>query len=310
MKKTNFWKSLAMAVVALVSIFATSCSEEEIKFNGSDVVIPDPVVLPDAKAILSITVVDLEGGKTVGIVKTKDVTTSIGTSIEVECPENDGYTKAKAITVQIPSIEKGQTVVIPVTFYVVTLESAFSDLMEEATIQERPLVDSDNVELINHHELTFINENGWTDGVYTNTEANAVVSTARFGKYYTGYHYTTESIASRVLEHETTIEELLSYGMIFDEGIYEEEVVIPGLHIFTHEVVIQEIHIMEITLKNHAGDELFTATALKAGAVLVNGSATPITHNDPTHDDNSHDNSHGHGSGSNAGGGYGENTGE
>ena len=306
MKKKNFWRGLAMATVALVSVFATSCSEEEIKIEGGDIEVPPTVVLPDAKAIISITVVDLEAGKTVGTVQTKDVTTSIGASYTVECPENAGYTKAKNIIVQIPSIEKGQTVVIPVTFYVVTLESAFEELIEESTIEETVLEGVDN---ILYNNLTFINKNGWTDGVYTNTESEAVVSTALFGNYYTGYHYISE-VSSRALEHETTVEELLKHGLEFEVGEYEEDVVIPGLHIFTHEPVVQEIHISELTLKDHTGEVIFVAKTQKAGNVIIKGEATPITHDAPGHDAPGHDDGHGHGNSNNAGGGIGENNGE
>ena len=307
MKKTNFWKGLTMAAVALVSVFATSCSEEEIKINGGDVDVDVPTItLPDAKAIISITVVDLEAGKTVGVVQTKDVTSAIGSSYTVECPENEGYTTANDITVQIPSIEKGQTIVIPVTFYVVTLDSAFEDLIEESTVEETVLEGEENI-LTN--TLTFINKNGWVDGVYTNTEANEVTSTAVFGNYFTGYNYI--AVSSRATEHQTSIEELMAHGLVFEVGEYEEEVTIPGYSIYTLEPIVQEIRISEIVLKDKSGEVIFKATAKKAGAVTINGSATSIKHDAPGHDEPGHDDGHGHGHGNsnNAGGGTGSDNG-
>ena len=303
MKKTNFWKGLTLAAVALVSVFATSCSEEELKINGPEV---PTVVLPAAKASVSISVVDLEAGKLVGTVKNLDVTTSIGQSVEVACPENDGYTKAKSVFVEVPAIEKGQSVVIPVTFYVVTLNSAYADLMEEVTMEYDDKVGE---EYILYNELTFINKNGWVDGVYTNTKNEAVEEIAYFGNCLSGFHY--ESTDSRVVEHETSIEELLAAGMVFDKGVHEELVKISGMHIFTHSKVLQKIHISEIVLKDHTGEVIFEFTAQRAGDVLIEGSETPITHDAPGHDapghDNGHDNGHGNG---NAGGGEGNDAGE
>ena len=300
MKKTNFWKGLTLAAVALVSVFATSCSEEELKINGPEV---PTVVLPAAKASVSISVVDLEAGKLVGTVKNLDVTTSIGQSVEVACPENDGYTKAKSVVVEVPAIEKGQSVVIPVTFYVVTLNSAYADLMDEVTME---VTEKEGEEYILHNELTFINKNGWVDGVYTNTNNEAVEEIAYFGNYLIGYHYV--STDSRVVEHETSIEELLAAGMVFDKGIYEELVKISGLHIFTHEKVVQEIHITDVVLKDHTGEVIFAFTAQRAGNVILEGSETPITHDAPGHDAPGH--GHGHGNGNNAGGGEGNDAGE
>ena len=53
MKKTSFLKGLAMAAVALVCAFTTSCSEEELKINGSQ------ITLPKASATLTVAIVDL-----------------------------------------------------------------------------------------------------------------------------------------------------------------------------------------------------------------------------------------------------------
>ena len=296
MKKTNFWKGLALATVALVSVFSTSCSKEELNINGVE--IPEQV-LPAAKASVSISVVDLEAGQIIGKVKNIDATSAIGSSITVQCPTNEGYTTAKDIVVEIPAIEKGQSVVIPVTFYVVTMESAYAEVMEESIIEHT--VTSATL----YNELTFINENGWVDGVYTNTEAENVTSVARFGNYLTGYKFV--SVASRAA---TTLEELLQFGLVFSKGIYEETVLIPAMHIFTHAKVTQEIYITESVLKNKKGEIILGFQSQQAGNVIIEGSSTPITHDAPGHDDSHAGHGHGHGSNSNAGGGIGGNEGE
>ena len=133
MRTKNFFKGLAVAAVALVGVFATSCSEEELNFNGkpSTPVTPDPVVLPDGVAYAAISVVDLGDmglGSKVLYTDTKDVTALDGT--EIECPDFDDmedYVIPAAQKISVPTpLLNGQTVTIPVTFYVVKTTSAFA----------------------------------------------------------------------------------------------------------------------------------------------------------------------------------------
>ena len=133
MRTKNFFKGLAVAAVALVGVFATSCSEEELNFNGtpSTPVTPDPVVLPDGVAYAAISVVDLGDmglGSKVLTTEMKDVTGLDGT--EIECPDFDGmenYVIPAAQKISVPTpLSAGQTVTIPMTFYVVKTESAFA----------------------------------------------------------------------------------------------------------------------------------------------------------------------------------------
>ena len=299
MKKANFLKVCAFAAVAL---FATSCSEETLDINGGSINVPE-FTLPAPTASISVTVVDLEAGKIVGKVTTVDATAAIGSTMTVNCPANEGYTKAAAIEVAVPTLQKGQAINIPVTFYVVKLESAYADLMEEVVLS---YTDKEGEEYILYNELTFINENGWKDGSYTNTNEETVEKIAYFGNYLTGFHF--EEATSRAIEHETSIEELLAAGMVFDKGIYEELVKISGLHIFTHSKVVQEIHISDIVLKNHKGEVIYSFTAQRAGNVITVGFETPITHDAPGHDAPGH--GHDHGNNNNAGGGIGGNEGE
>ena len=143
MKKTNFLKGLAMAAIALVSVFTTSCSEEELSIKGANVTIPEAA---PAKVQLAISVVDLQNSKTLAQT-IEDVTGKMGTTYSVACPafaEKSQYTTTKNIEVQVPTIEKGQAVIIPVTFYVVSLNSALKDAMEDSEV-----VADENAEVIN-----------------------------------------------------------------------------------------------------------------------------------------------------------------
>ncbi len=135
MRTKNFFKGLAVAAVALVGVFATSCSEEELNFNGtpSTPVTPDPVVLPDGVAYAAISVVDLGDlglGSKVLYTGIKDVTGLDGT--EIECPDFDDmedYVIPAAQKISVPTtLQKGQSVTIPMTFYVVKTESAFAQV--------------------------------------------------------------------------------------------------------------------------------------------------------------------------------------
>ena len=136
MRTKNFFKGLAVAAVALVGVFATSCSEEELNLNGTIKGSPvDPVTpteLPDGVAYAAISVVDLGDlglGSKVLYTGTKDVTALDGT--EIECPDFDGmeeYVIPAAQKISVPTLQKGQSVTIPMTFYVVKTTSAFAQV--------------------------------------------------------------------------------------------------------------------------------------------------------------------------------------
>ena len=134
MRTKNFFKGLAVAAVALVGVFATSCSEEELNLNGTINGTPvdpyTPTELPDGVAYAAISVVDLGDlglGSKVLYTETKDVTALNGT--EIECPDFDGmeeYVIPAAQKISVPTLSKGQSVTIPMTFYVVKTTSAFA----------------------------------------------------------------------------------------------------------------------------------------------------------------------------------------
>ena len=127
MRTKNFFKGLAVAAVALVGAFATSCSEENLNVTATG----SEVELPAAKATAIITVVDM-GDMGIAPVTlqtiTMDITDCIGQNKTFDCPQIEGYTVAASQTITIPSLEKGQTFSCPVTFYVAKFSSLFADV--------------------------------------------------------------------------------------------------------------------------------------------------------------------------------------
>lgn len=135
MRTKNFFKGLAVAAVALVGVFATSCSEEELNFNGTPSTPQEQTPhtqLPAGAAYAAISVVDLGDmglGSKVLYTETKDVTALNGT--EIECPDFEGmeeYVIPAAQKISVPTLSAGQTVTIPMTFYVVKTTSAFAQV--------------------------------------------------------------------------------------------------------------------------------------------------------------------------------------
>lgn len=185
MKKTNFLKGMAMAAIALVSVFTTSCSEEELSIKGADVTIPE---LAEPVASVSISVVDFEKGALLQTT-TVDVSKKIGQSYDVECPSLDGFTTAKSVTITIPNIAKGQAIVIPVTFYVVPVGSAVEEIVEQlgGNLEVDESIELEDEEL----EAPTANIAANEEGAFVNDGEEAIVLKATFS-YYTGYELYTE----------------------------------------------------------------------------------------------------------------------
>lgn len=228
MKKTNFLKGLAMAAVALVSVFATSCSEEELSIKGADVTIPE---LAAPVATVSVSVVDFEKG---ALLQTTNVNASenIGGTLTVNCPSLDGFTTAKSVTITIPNIAKGQAIVIPVTFYVVPVGSAVEKFVEQ--LGGNLKVD-ESIELEDEVlEAPSANITANEEGAFVNDGEEAIVLKATFS-YYTGYELYTEgkSISAAdlaklqpVLVTETYEYQMAPNTIITFDPTQEKEVVI------------------------------------------------------------------------------------
>lgn len=154
MRTKNFFKGLAVAAVALVGVFATSCSEEELNVDTNGNWTPvDKTELPAASASIALSVVDLgDAGVDAKVLYTEtlDATAKIGQSMTIECPAEkydadlSVYTVAAAQTINIPAIQQGQAVVIPVTFYVTKLTSAYASVIcEEKSYEEMEAIEQE-----------------------------------------------------------------------------------------------------------------------------------------------------------------------
>ncbi len=276
MKKTNFLKGLAMAAIALVSVFTTSCSEEELSIKGAEPVKPAPAVVQ-----LAINVVDLDNSKTLAQ-KMEDVTTKMGTTYSVACPDfagKDQYTTTENINVQVPTISEGQAVVIPVTFYVVHLNSALKDAMENAA----PVADNSVPSKVKEPEATATGSLPIENNVITN-EGDENVTVQVSIPYVSGYEYRTSS--------KSIADDF--QNLKFTNLIWKQDVIVPAGHM-VEIVATQEI--VPVILKVVVGEEVVEVPLWEAKELVVKTPATSIGHG--------HDHDHGHGNG-NAGGGEGQ----
>ena len=278
MKKTSFLKGLAMAAVAMVCAFTTSCSEEELKINGS------VIQLPKAAASLTVSVVDLEAGETLSV-KTTDVTSAMGTDYEVVCPEITGYTTAKSVTVNIPKVADGQAVNVPVTFYVVKLSSAYAEILASIDWANGKEVETaeEEIKALNDAE-DFINETAYDKketaefNILTDKEFIAIV----------------ESKAAN------TIAGVLGEMMKFQTKKATVDLLIaPWCQAVVK--VMQKINIKEYTAEYNGKTETFTAKEAGPAYFSAVYSVIPGKEHDFAH--NNHGHGHGHGGSSNAGGG-------
>lgn len=273
MKKTNFLKGLAMVAIALVSVFTTSCSEEELSIKGAEPVKPAPAVVQ-----LAINVVDLDNSKTLAQ-KMEDVTTKMGTTYSVACPDfagKDQYTTTENINVQVPTISEGQAVVIPVTFYVVHLNSALKDAMENAA----PVEDNSVAPKVEEPEATATGSLPIENNVITN-EGDENVTVQVSIPYVSGYEYRTSS--------KSIADDF--QNLKFTNLIWKQDVIVPAGYMV--EIVARQ-EIVPVILKVVVGEEVVEVPLWEAKELVVETPATSIGHG--------HDHDHGHGNG-NAGGG-------
>ena len=310
MKKTNFLKGLALAAVALVCGFATSCSEEELSIKGNQT----EIKLPAASASVSISVVDLEAGKLVGNVSTIDATSAIGSTLTVECPAVVGYTVAAPVEVAIPALKEGQSVNVPVTFYVVSLEHALAELIDN-TYFTFPA--GSEVEITETNAAIVNKSNNWNGYSIANTNEDVLYVWAEY-EYKSGWEFVSEVEAEEETEEvatsraaETSIIELLKLHTPYKSSVGN------GWHV--NSMISLNVNATQYIREGVA--QLIDRETQKPVATFVgkkydfdfSWAESPITH-DNGHDAPSHDNSHNghdHGGNSNAGGGIGgDNAGE
>ena len=209
MKKTIFWKGLAFAAVALFGVFATSCSEEELKIQGGTIEIPEVPELAEPVASVAITVLDFENTEVVKY-EVRDISDKIGQSFALSCPTIAGYTVANDVTITVPSIQKGQAIVIPVTFYVVPLGSAIQDIVNE--LGGSLPVDPEAETVVEELDVTAKGALAIEEGVIVN-DGDVAVEMEISIPYKSGYEYRSadsRSIASNLstLKAETKIHKM------------------------------------------------------------------------------------------------------
>ena len=278
MKKTSFLKGLTMAAVAMVCAFTTSCSEEELKINGSD------IQLPAASASLTVSVVDLERSEVLSV-KTTDVTSAMGTDYTVECPTIEGYTTANAVTVNIPKVAAGQAVNIPVTFYVVKLSSAYAEILKTLEVVDgtKKFIEPEEV-VANNDAEDFINKTAYDKEV-----------TAEF-TYKSGreYYVAAESKAAN------TIAGILGEMMKFKTKTAKLDwTIAPWCQAAVK--ASQKFYTEKYTATYQGEEEEFLLVTASDLLVEVAFSVIPGYEHDYTH--NNHGHGHGHGDNGNAGGG-------
>lgn len=264
MKKTNFLKGLAMAAIALVSVFTTSCSEEELSIKGAE------IKLPAAAASVTLSVVDLEAGELLKT-ETLDATANIGKEMTLTCPTINGYTTAKSVTVTIPNIKDGQAVNVPVTFYVVNINSAFAGMVQDMEVVETEEAESKNIPV-----------NG-----FENDSDVDVKKTFEY-KIKTGEEFVSFTRVAN--DAEEILREKLKFG---EETKTTKEYTIPAKQALTLTI---EQAFETVTYETYYQNEKIYVTVLKAGNVTIDGSLEWM-------EGHGHDHGHDHGGSNNSGGG-------
>lgn len=326
MRTKNFFKGLAVAAVALVGVFATSCSEEELNVQGNiigdPVIHPDPTVLPDGIAYAVVSVVDLgDMGASSKVLKTEvqDVTGK-GAGYEIVCPDFDGqeaYVIPAAQKIDVPALEKGQSLSIPLTFYVVKTTSVFANVEFNA---------DEPVEWGNDPETGF--DYIMSSVTYTGNEANAngtdviynkkLQNTSNYWKditfkyevpysYFTkALNYSTEAPTARA--NATTAEEIVKAyieNMISDPEVNPTEDTWIGQTTFYQvysmayvTFIVDSFYKKPVYEVVYNGESVYVTLEMISGRMAYPGVQAAI----PGHE-HAYDHSHGHGSYDNAGGG-------
>lgn len=236
--KKNFFLSginakMALALVALTSVVFTSCSKESFEVTTSG--------LEDAKASATITVYDAESF-TVLKTETKDLTANLGTTVSIPCPEMEGYVQQSPVSVDVPTLSKGQYAIIPVTFYLIKVNSA----LEKVIVTPNPstaVPDKEEIDVENKNadgSYKFVNESDYIkkysysftmksgrEVVSSTTKSRAVITDedivdARIKAYAPGFTDATTEYSGKILawayitfeiEQKFTVEEVtFSYG--------------------------------------------------------------------------------------------------
>lgn len=118
---------LALAAVALTTVMFTSCEKEEFKV--------EPIETSPASATILATVYDQTTGEVLATKSTSIPAGEGGTiakqSVTVDCPSFENataYISVNSIEIEVPKVERGQIILIPVSFYALKIASAAQNI--------------------------------------------------------------------------------------------------------------------------------------------------------------------------------------
>ena len=290
MKKVNFFKVMS-AVLAFSAMTLASCSEEKMTITSPNVDMPN-FELPAAKATVSVTVYDVETNTVLGVTS-EDVTP--GTTATVECPAYEGYIIPQPVSVEIPNLVAGQVAVVPVTFFVASVESAAADILAQIEEGTPEVAEGESTEssVVVKNESNKIVHNDFNGTILTGVqfvsvdavESRAAATGAEFIEELfeevefeevnkTFYSYWLNPWHEATLAHEQNMTNK-TYEVEFNGVTYEVTFAVAGTYVATMKdiKVIEEYkHNWEHVLTHgHAGHDYGHGNSENAGGGIVEG---------------------------------------
>ena len=289
MKKKSFLSRLgakmALAAVALTSVVFTSCEKEEFNFA--------PVEQPNASATIIIKATSLKTGdilytETETVAPGADGTIAAGTKT-ISARELEGYLPVKDITVTIPAVAKGQSIILQADFFY----QAISDAAEYPEISVGETIKKEE-EATASEEVTNNEDKAKEMEVsYTYLTGQEIENLAEVNKYI------DEMVISRAMtdaDIRTVLKELVkSYNTGIKSETATKTILVPAFTTVTLKPVtemITSICTINATIEGNAYS-VPNVKIKKAGTVTVEQKEDSIGHD------------HDHGNSDNAGGGAG-----
>jgi hypothetical protein len=286
------------------------------------------VALSDASATIYISVYDWATGSLLSYTSQSIEPSNVGViasqTVIVECPDIDGYVASNGASVEIPALGKGQSIVIPVTFYVLSVEKA----VENGTL------DTTGVEVTTDDDAEVVPTTGATETTAMSASEvsaepiiNKVVEIVRYeGQEVTNIDevnaYIDDMPITRAMTDGAIRSTLKAYVKTFNQGItakkvnYTIERINPGYIVNVnvtpyYETVAKTLSITVDGIKFEIPNVMVKTVKenkIEEKAILVDESLVPSTPVDPDHTGTDHtgsDSSHtgSHGDSTNAGGG-------
>jgi hypothetical protein len=244
-------------------------------------------------------------------------------TVTVECPYIDGYVASNGASVEIPALWKGQSIVIPVTFYVLSVEKAVENGTLDTTGVEVTTDDDNTPPIPGATETTAMD----ASEVSAEPIINKVVEIVRYeGQEVTNIDevnaYIDDMPITRAMTDGAIRSTLKAYVKTFNQGITAKKVnytitrINPGYIVNVdvtpyYEIVSKTLSITVDGIKFEIPNVMVKTVKenkIEEKAILVDESLVPSTPVDPDHTGTDHtgsDSSHtgSHGDSTNAGGG-------